>query len=216
MSKALAKTVTWELMKPGAAIPLHNLYHRKAALLAAQGVGFLVMAGLQLEAEKKDAGHGNWDSWVKKNCDYDIRTAQRYMALAEGVKGRALKNDSVSFFKLLESTPSELTPAQQEKLLAAVNKLTDGETLASIYEGFGILKLKAGAGLKGKKRKHTASGGDVNDAAEVAKDLWEPHITFLETDGLDSRSWKDLPQKELNRLRETITDLARLMKGGKR
>jgi hypothetical protein len=212
MSKALAKTVKWELVTTRD-VPLHNLYHRKAALLAAQGVGFLVMAGLQLKAEKKKAGHGKWETWVEGNCDYDVRTAQRYMKLADGVKGRALKNDNVSFFKLLESTPADLTPTQQEKLLAAVNKLTDGETLASLYEGFGILKLPAGAGLRGKKRKHTASGSDVNDPAEVARDLWKPTIDFLEQEGVERCSFKDLPMVELNRLRDAMLDLSRQLKG---
>jgi hypothetical protein len=207
-----AKEMSFELVVE-AKVPLHNLFHRKAALLAAQGVGFLVMAGLQLEAEKKNVLHGEWGGWVDENCDYDIRTAQRYIKLAEGIKGRALKNDSVSFFKLLDSTPADLSPAQQEKLFRAVQKLTDGETVADLYLACGIIKAPAAAGLKGKKRKHTASGGDVNDAAEIASDLWKPHIDFLENDGLDGRSWKDLPSDELARLAETVTELNRLVKG---
>lgn len=210
MSKA--KKMSFELVVAAdKEVALHNLFHRRGMISALQGVGWLVMAGLQLAAEKKKLKHGQWESWVEHNCDYDIRTAQKYMGLGDGVKGRALKNESRSFFKLLESSPADLSPDQQEKLFGAVQKLTDGETVADLYRGFGIVKSLAGSGLKGKKRKHTP-GTDVNDAAKVASDLWKPHIEFLEDDGLERRSWKDLPTAELDRLRAVHTDLGRLIR----
>jgi hypothetical protein len=214
--KKAAPTFELILPKTGAAVsvPLHNQFHFNGISSAVQGVCWLAMAGLQLAEEKKKLEHGEWEPWVEKNCAFTLRTAQRYMALADGVKARALKNDSGVVFRLLEKAPAELDDKERGQLFGAVKKLTDGETVAELYAEFGITKKKAAAGLKGKKRKHTPGGADVNDPAEVASDLWKPHIDFLENDGLDSRTWKDLPQKELTRLKENVADLARLLKGG--
>jgi len=218
MSARQAKGMSFELMLPPKKgdIPLHNLFHFNGISSAVQGVCWLALAGLQLHEEKKSVPHGEWEAWVAKHCAYSVRTAQRYMALADGVKRRALKNDNGVVFRLLEKAPGDLNDKQRAQLLGGVNKLLDGETLADLYEEFGITKRKAAAGLKGGKRKHTPStkGADVNDPAEAAKDLWKPHIDFFENDGLDSRSWKDLPQKELSRLKEIVADLGRLLKGG--
>ncbi len=208
--KKTAPTFELVLPKTGAAVsvPLHNQFHFNGISSAVQGVCWLAMAGLQLAEEKKNLKHGEWEPWVEKNCAFSLRTSQRYMALADGVKARALKNASGVVFRLLEHAPADLTPEQREQLFKAVNKLTDGETVAELYAEFGITKNKAAAGLKGKKRKHTASSGDPNDPAQVAADLWKSHIDFLENDGLESRSWKDLPTAELTRLKEALGDLS--------
>jgi hypothetical protein len=43
---------------------------------------YAIQAGELLLEVKETAGHGNWLHWVKKNCRFEERTAQRYMKLA--------------------------------------------------------------------------------------------------------------------------------------
>jgi hypothetical protein len=140
-----------------APVALHNLYHRNGMLAMAQGACWLVLAGVELARQKKEAGRGNWEQWVEENCEFNIRTAQRYMALAEGVRSRALgkylgKTTVVSFLELLEKPPGSLSPEQQIMLLKSVHKLTDGETVQELYLDFGIISK---AKMLGGKQEST-------------------------------------------------------------
>lgn len=42
-----------------------------------------IECGRRLVAIKARLGHGKWNAWVGSSFDYDLRTAQRYMSLAE-------------------------------------------------------------------------------------------------------------------------------------
>src|SRR5690242_6579793 len=68
----------------------HNIYHRNAMLGMAQAACWVVMAGFELERKKKEVGHGNWEAWVEANCEFNLRTAQRYIGVSSGVKDKAL------------------------------------------------------------------------------------------------------------------------------
>lgn len=168
-----AKAVSVELVKAEAEVPLWNLCFRRAKLLAAQTVANLVVAGLQLKAEKKKLRQGEWEPFVQTRCEFTARSAHRFIGLGEGVKARLLKSDTVSDLKLLETAPADLSPADQATLLAAVSKITDGETITELYRDFGIVKLPQGAGLRGLQRTYHPrhpKDYDPNAPAEAARD----------------------------------------------
>jgi hypothetical protein len=101
---------------------------------------------------KKTVKRGDWEKWVEDHCEYNIRTAQKYMGVAEGVKNKALreatKTNLRSFLELLERPASSLTEAEQHQLLQSVHNLTDGETIQQLYLDFGVIK-KGKGGLRG-------------------------------------------------------------------
>lgn len=49
----------------------------RTALEGARHVGQLLLRA------KEQVGHGHWAGWIEKHCDFDARTAQRYMQIAE-------------------------------------------------------------------------------------------------------------------------------------
>src|SRR5207248_10422997 len=60
-----------------------------------RAIGF----GRTLCQAKEKVGHGKWEKWLNDNCrDISVRTAQRYMKLADSPEVRAElgKNDTVS------------------------------------------------------------------------------------------------------------------------
>ena len=62
-----------------------------------------VAFGRTLTQAKEKVGHGKWVKWLNDNCrDISVRTAQRYMKLADSPEVRAElgKNDTVSLLTL--------------------------------------------------------------------------------------------------------------------
>jgi DUF3102 family protein len=59
--------------------------------------------GRTLCQAKEKVGHGKWEKWLNDNCrDISVRTAQRYMKLADSPEVRTAmgKNDTVSVLSL--------------------------------------------------------------------------------------------------------------------
>jgi hypothetical protein len=130
----------------------HNRYHRAARSSAAMAIVYAAMAGRELIEKRKGIKHGGWLKWVEKNCEFSDCTAWRYMSLAEQLKGKIVgvidKSCSVqdligrtkfeAIIQLLDRPPSELLPAETEKLLADIRAATEGQTLRQLYFDFGL------------------------------------------------------------------------------
>jgi hypothetical protein len=59
-----------------------NEAHRMARSTAESAVEWAVKCGELLKAKKEEVGHGNWESWVGKNCEFTPRSASAYMKVA--------------------------------------------------------------------------------------------------------------------------------------
>jgi len=153
---AVAKIETGNLAD-AASMP-HNRYHRAAKSSAAMAIVYAAMAGRELIEWKKKAGHGRWLTWVENNCEFCDRTAERYIALYEGIKDKLANSAHVrnlmnstrvsDLNKLLERPPSELLPEETEILLKELRQATDGNSLRQLYFDLGIVsppKEKGGA-----------------------------------------------------------------------
>src|SRR5215468_12439551 len=46
-------------------------------------VGYAIEVGELLKEAKARAGHGNFEAWLKENCNLSFSTARRYMKLAD-------------------------------------------------------------------------------------------------------------------------------------
>lgn len=126
-----------------------NRYHRAAKNSAAQMAVYAVLAGLELAKIKEALPHGTFTEFVERQLEINERTAQRYIRLADGVKNKALKTDTVSVLALLDSAPSDLTPAKAEQLQKLVHKVTDGAGVSQLYQEFGIAKVPQGSATTG-------------------------------------------------------------------
>lgn len=126
-----------------------NRYHRAAKNSAAQMAVYAVLAGLELARIKEALPHGTFTEFVEGQLEINERTARRYMSLADRVKNKALKTDTVSVLALLDSAPSNLNKADSEQLQKLVHKVTDGASVSQLYQEFGIAKVPQGSATTG-------------------------------------------------------------------
>ena len=116
-----------------------NWHHHAALATAAQAAMHAVLAGLELLAAQEEVEHGGWLAWVEANCECTARTSQKYMLLADRVKGRMVAGGEGGRL-LLEAAPSDLTAEDRDRLLSSVAGFVDGATLTELYLDYGIIK----------------------------------------------------------------------------
>lgn len=170
-----------EIVEPTHKLPtqaLHNYYHRSAQAAAAQAAHFAVLCGLELARLKVELSHvTNWQQWVGANCEFSYETGQRYIRVAEGIKGKALKSaQSAEAIALLETAPSKLDSKGRATLVQTVGKVTEGDTLRQLYLDFGIIKATPKDNLKRGGATHTRGSKptrdlDAEDAEATVSDL---------------------------------------------
>ncbi len=66
-----------------------NEAHRLAQESAETAIEYAIRCGRLLTEKKKTLGHGEWMSWVDRNCEFSERQARRYMQAAK----RSLTSD---------------------------------------------------------------------------------------------------------------------------
>jgi hypothetical protein len=161
------------------------------------------LKGLVLIEVKTKVGYGKYRAWLKENFAKSAKTAERYKRLAEEFG----KSDSTVAFQTLTRGLADSVAALREFQLDLSHPMV--AKIAHWVAGRGAyqLMLDFRAPLGGNRGRKPAEDYDPNSAAEIARDLWLPRIEFLENDGLDLRSWKDLPQADLQRLKGAVHDL---------
>lgn len=123
--------------------------------------------GRTLSQAPEKVGHGKWVKWLNDNCrDISVRTAQRYMKLAdsEAVRAELGKNDTVSLLSLRKALalanrkPPNPKPASDEydraenKLVEKLEALSPDiaeaaatETVERLREAISRIKTKVAA-----------------------------------------------------------------------
>lgn len=214
------------------AAALHNQFHRCAQAAAAQATGYAILCGLELQrirAEVAKPGKrsdlptalsGGWESWVEANCEFSIKTAQRYMAVAEGVKGRlAQEKVSKSILGLIDTAPSALADNDRASLLKSVSKITEGQTLQQLYLDFGICKADPRSNLKKGGATHSKGRGpsknvDAQIAHEEIADIIVRLGKWISTGQhqlIEAKDLQDLDDSMVH-VRETIKPLLKKSK----
>jgi Protein of unknown function (DUF3102) len=104
--------------------------------------------GRTLGQAKEKLGHGRWEKWLNDNCrDISVRTAQRYMKLADSPEVRAElgKNDTVSLLSLRKALalanrkpkdpkPSEEYDRAESNLVKKLEALSPDTAEAAVTE----------------------------------------------------------------------------------
>ena len=122
--------------------------------------------GRTLSQVKERVGHGKWEKWLNDNCrDISVRTAQRYMKLADSPEVRAAlgKNDTVSVLSLRAALvlanrkpkspqPSEEYDRAESKLVEKLEALSPdtaeaaaSSTVERLHEAVARIKKPAAA-----------------------------------------------------------------------
>ncbi len=193
-------------------------FHHSAHASAAQMAIAAAKCGLELKALKKECGHGIWEEFFARNFaqhGMTIRTAQRYIGLADGLKGKALKNDTGSFLALLDSPPSKLTQAESQKLTKEMGKVTDGATLSELYQDFGIVKKPQGSGAKGGARvKGDEDGPQLSDEEILieGRKVQTQQLIDMLTEGLSVQFWNVCDVGTRKKLHGALVDAQSLVK----
>lgn len=88
-----------------------NEAHQCARESAENAVEWAVKCGQLLAAKKDEVGHGKWELWVEKNCEFTPRSASAYMKVAakQAQIGSALPISSIRQ-ALEEDKPKSATP----------------------------------------------------------------------------------------------------------
>ena len=122
-----------------------------------------IIFGRTLCQAKENVGHGKWEKWLNDNCrDISVRTAQRYMKLADSPEVRTAmgKNDTVSSLSLRAALalanrqpkspqPSEEYDRAEKRLVEKLEALSPdtaeaaaSETVERLREALARIKTK--------------------------------------------------------------------------
>lgn len=98
-----------------------NEAHRMARSTAESAVEWAVKCGELLKAKKDEVGHGHWESWVEKNCDFTPRSASAYIKVAakQAQIGSALPISSIR--QALEEDRPKLKTNSPKRAVSVMN-----------------------------------------------------------------------------------------------
>jgi hypothetical protein len=193
------------------------------AHLAQRGHGGSIRTGGA--ASKGDGMKG----WLEEHAPNIARqTAQRFEDVAKAVAAKyelpARIAKQLTFAQLV-TADEKVIDKQTRRAQAGVFDFVAGTSQKSWLDEFRPAKPLGGAhhaacpfcgGRLRSKKQETCphcekklADYDPNDPTRIAHDLWLTHLDFLEADGIERCSWKDLPQADLERLDSILLDLTK-------
>ncbi len=89
-----------------------NREHAEAVLAGRSFLEHAARAGELLLKAKADIGHGGWLPWVKKNCEFNARQAQRYMQVAKHIEANATCETHLESLQQALAACSKPSPVQ--------------------------------------------------------------------------------------------------------
>ncbi len=187
-------------------------HHEAAGQHAVMASVHAALAGLELQAARAELPHGEFERWVEASIPFTTRTAQRYMALAEGIKKLCTKTTHVSFLENLFSVaPSELPEKNRAALIETLAKATDGQSLREWYIELGIIKEpKAVGGYNG--RRDIPPEERLRIKREAAKRDWGQLYKSINAIGIKDPLWMELSRAEIVTIAEVLDDVLAAMK----
>jgi hypothetical protein len=106
-----------------------NEYHNSAAAAYAQASYFAVLCGLELLAARAQVHHGEWLPWIAANCEFNERTAQRYISIAELAMPRLQGGQPAAY---IDVAPSQMSATDRKALVKSVADLTEGKSIREL------------------------------------------------------------------------------------
>ncbi len=139
-------------MEPAARI---NHWHAIVKQAGQMSIAAALNAGMELFKAKLDHP-GTFEKWIESNCEFDRRTAYRYLSLVQ----QALSADELPAL-------ANGSNKQREKAVEEYAAQTDSKTLTELYADFGIIK-KTPSKMGGKRE---GAGRKPRDGAAEAQAL---------------------------------------------
>ncbi len=96
---------------------INNLYAEAEALsksakeYAEKAVGIALECGKLLVEQKKQVGHGNWETWCNENLSFTERTARKYMGLTRKMITKDEEGSNRNYGSVLAEQPKTLRQA---------------------------------------------------------------------------------------------------------
>lgn len=190
-----------------------NSYHNSAAAAYAQASFYAVLCGLELMAARTSVEHGEWLPWIERNCEFDPRTSQKYMALAE----KALPVLQKRYPELLNGTaqvaPSLMREDARKRFVSAVAEMTDHRTIQELQLELGIIKPKVEGTPGGANNPYGRNGNPetVLQRAEVEKAMaikeWGD-VCRLALTNCQKKSFGHLEKMKVRQVMETLRSVA--------
>lgn len=133
-----------------------------------------IKIGQLLKEAKENVPHGEWENWLRKNVDYSLTTAQRFMKLADAYAGQLAAGDEDVAELLASMLPSkayvlaQLAPAQRKEFVQE----HDTEQM-SVREIQAALKAKEEAERRASEAEQAAEAEQqkAKAAEEASADL---------------------------------------------
>ena len=214
MTLALAERAAGEVVviEHGPISDRVQVYHNIARSCAAYAVFYGAMAGQELIALRQKVGNRKFQPTLAESMPWlSHSTAYLYIGYAEKFESRlkAICPTAGQIKLAALPDPRDYEAAERTELFEQVREKTGAETAVQMWLALGLMREpKPRGGSKAGRKK----AEDPSSPAQVAVDLWKPHLDFLENDGLDKCSWRDLPKAELTRLSGLLIDLRKAMK----
>lgn len=156
----------------------------------------IIGIGQRLIEAKELVEHGEWYDWLEQNFSMSTRTAQNYMALAEGYP----KNETVSHLGMRKALKLlALDDVEREEFIAETHNV--GGTEKTVDE----MTVKE---LEKAIRERDAAKSELSDmenalaAAGQERELAEKEIDNLQKELEDAQGQVDMLQDELDRLKD--------------
>lgn len=199
----------------------------------AQGVAFMVLAGAELERLHKlygirpgrpalnspnagginsaNAG-GSWAEVIKRELGIGEETARRYREMFKAARKRVPLLDAD---ELLDTPMRDMPELKQKQLLAAVQKVTDGQTAQQLMWDWGMAKKPQGSAARGGVRTPKGDAepklGPAEAAAELARKQTDDLIALLDEALLD-KPFHAATKAQREKLHGLLVDLAAAVK----
>jgi hypothetical protein len=100
-----------------------NACHRQVEITGHQTLKYARDAGRLLLEAKEQVAHGEWQEWVRDNCQFALRTAQAYMSVARRWPELEAKTQRVARLSLRRAIAELTEPKQLEPEETDVDKM---------------------------------------------------------------------------------------------
>ena len=168
----------WQSMDGASRAEKINRLHLVAEGCHRISVQAALAAGLELIKAKEECPHGAWILWLKQNCRFHRKSADRYMAIANVVLRLAEHQEYLTG----DTIPVDAIECAAEEL--------DGKTISQLYKSMGVVKStkdwggsREGAGRKAKDFSDVVAAvtGDPSLAAVEVNKPVSDLIAFAST-----------------------------------
>ena len=156
------------------------------------------LIGMEMLALKKELGTGEFANVFAERIErprFGIRTAQRYMNVAESARVNLLRAGYADLGDVFDMPPSDMPMDKRQMLSKALGDMLGGKTLSNLLMGEKEVRQ-----LPAPKATTTAAAME-----EMHQQTWKKICDDLARYGLDKKTWKHLDKDQVGQVRQCLT-----------